>query len=317
MRCAVCTLFEGDYHLGAAVLINSLVRAGFAGTVHAGFRGPLPAWAERQVRALNPGEWEMQVTPEIRLRLITIKSEGHLTNLKPDFLLDVERAVRAETDALLFFDADLAVNIEWSYIEEWLSCGVTLCEDVNSPLAENHPKRVGWRRFFTDSNLRFRGREYANGGFVGLDWKHRRLLEVWRDMLVQIGGALGGRDVVGIEGGRRVEKYGFANCFNCTDQDALNAALEALPEIPVSFLGRQAMGFEAGRLVLPHALSPPKPWQRRYLRDAFAGIPPSAVDKVFWKQAEGALQPFAPGRLESVRRDLALASGIGRFYRRT
>ena len=40
----ICTLFEKDYHLGVAVLINSIVRGGFADSSWVGYRGELPPW---------------------------------------------------------------------------------------------------------------------------------------------------------------------------------------------------------------------------------------------------------------------------------
>ena len=41
-RQLVCTLAEGHYFYGVAALVNSLVRAGFEGTVVIGFRGERP-----------------------------------------------------------------------------------------------------------------------------------------------------------------------------------------------------------------------------------------------------------------------------------
>ena len=111
--------------------------------------------------------------------------------------------------------------------------------------------------------------------------------------------------------------YGFADCFSRTDQDALNAILEASPEIPVSFLGPEAMGFRAGRSPLPHALGNPKPWNRNYLRKALAGVPPAKVDKIYWKNVQGPIQPFSSAHITYMRIQLAICSAIGRFFRRS
>ena len=40
----VCTMAEHQYFYGVAALTNSLVRAGFKGTVVVGYRGEWPPW---------------------------------------------------------------------------------------------------------------------------------------------------------------------------------------------------------------------------------------------------------------------------------
>jgi hypothetical protein len=232
----------------------------------------------------------------------------------------LETLNRSRGDAVLYCDPDVVVNVAWRYIEEWLTCGVALCDDVNSPLAENHPRRVGWRRFFqgSDHELRFRGSRYANGGVVGVPRIHSRLLEVWIQLLDAVTAELGGAHIVGIEGrGHVIDEYGFADCFRLTDQDTLNAALEACPQIPLSFLGRQAMGFDAGTPFFPHSIGPVKPWSRRYFRDALGGKPPVRVDKIFWNAARGPLQPFPARHVTSTRRRITLAAALGRLIRRS
>jgi hypothetical protein len=317
MRVVTCTLFEKQYHLGVAVLINSLARAGFTGEFHAGFRGPLPPWAGNAIQR-DAATWDMPVEGGLRLVLKQVETSAHFTNYKPDFML--ETLAVSDADAVIYFDPDVVVNATWRYLEEWLSCGVAVCDDVNSPMAENHPRRVGWRRFFAESgaHLRYRGSRYANGGVVGVLREHARYLEVWRDLLAAVTTSLGGADVVGIGGGRNLEgAYGFADCFRQPDQDVLNAALEACPDIPVSFLGKQAMGFDAGTPQLPHATGGRKPWTRRFLREALQGRAPARVDKYFWQFADGPLRPFDMSRIRATRWRVTVASALGRFIRRT
>jgi hypothetical protein len=318
MRSIVCTLFEKQYHLGVAVLINSLAHAGYTGSVHAGFRGPLPPWAAGRAKQRDAATWILPVTDELDVLFTHLETDAHFTNYKPDFML--QTLAQTETDAVLYCDPDVVVNTSWRYIEEWLTCGVGLCDDVNSPLAENHPRRIGWRRFFqaAGQELHFRGERYANGGVVGVPRVHAHLLEVWMQLLTAATASLGGRDVVGIGGGRNLPgAYGFADCFRQPDQDTLNAALEACPQIPLSFLGRQAMGFDAGSPSLPHATGTLKPWSRRYLREALSGKPPVRVDKIFWKFVDGPLHPFTAAHVRATRLRLTVAAGLGRIIRRS
>ena len=297
-----------------------MCRCGFKGTIYAGFRGDLPPWAEKSAKPLPGGHTAVQVTPDVRLVFIPLKTSAHLTNYKPDFMLQIEALTAAESDGLIYIDPDIVLDVDWGFIEDWVSCGVAVCADVNSPLDENHPSRVGWRRFFKQygHHLQFRTTSYANGGFIGLTWNYRKLLPLWQEFMTHIGELLGGKDVVGIQGGKYLEKhYGFANCFSKTDQDAMNAILEASPDIPISFLGHEAMGFRAGHAILPHALGITKPWNRRYLMSlVITGTAPTRVDKLYWTDVEGPLKPFSPAHISSIRTQLALCSTLGRLIRR-
>ena len=317
MRIDVCTLFEGNYHLGVAVLVNSLARAGFTGTVRAGFRGPLPPWAGA-AKPIDATNWELAVPSGPGVVFTQLATGAHFTNFKPELMLGILEHSPAE--AVFYFDPDVVVNTTWLYLEEWLSCGIAVCDDVNSPVAENHPRRVGWRRFFAPLGYKLHHRTscYANAGVVGVAREHRRWLEVWREMQAAASASLGGTDVAGIGGGRSLEgAYGFADCFRQPDQDTLNAALEACPEIPVSFLGKQAMGFDAGRPALPHAIGPRKPWTRRFIREALQGRAPAGVDKCFWECAAGPLHPYTPAQVARQRGRVRLGAALGRLIRRS
>ncbi len=308
MPATVCTLFDGDYHLGAAVLANSLLAAGFSGELVAGVRGAPPPWMQgRSVLELGP----------LSVRTEVLTTSRHLTNYKPDLLL----ALRERTaDPIWYLDPDIVVDAPWSFFAEWSEAGIALCEDVNSPLSANHPRRAGWRRHFEPHGfaLSFREPAYVNGGCVGVRADHTAFLALWRDLQLAMADAIGGLDQTKLGGGTSNRMRDPHFCFNASDQDALNAAIEAAPAgLRFSILGAEAMGFRPGRTVLPHALGTPKPWRKHYIRESLAGRPPTAADKAFWLHAAGPIAPFPPSLVARRRRALRLAAFLGRFYRRS
>jgi hypothetical protein len=321
MSSVVCTLFEKDYHHGLAVLVNSLVRNGFEGTVVAGYRGPLPPWAAGVASVAGTGQKErrvLQVATGVTVEFRALETRAHFTNYKPDFMLQILGDPGLKPDLLFYLDPDIVLAVPWRFLREWASCGIALCEDVNSPLMSEHPRRVGWRRFFAQHgvDLEFRHREYVNGGCVGLSSADRPFLEMWRQLLGLVTDTVGGATAAKVEGGGVFVDKGFASCFDCSDQDALNAAIEACPDRRYSILPRSAMGFESGALVLPHAIGGLKPWRRRYLRDALLGRIPGPADKAYWRYADAPIRSMSGPRRRLRAGAQRIASAVGRVYRR-
>lgn len=322
MTIAVCTLFEKDYHFGVAGLVNSLIRNGFEGIVYAGFRGPLPPWAgAAQPAAMSgwPEARRLQITPGSALVFLPMQTQAHFTNVKPDFMLDLFARSELAIERLVYLDPDICLVSPWQFVADWLTCGVALCEDINSPLAPNHPRRMGWRRYFGDRGLalEYRADAYVNGGCCGVSRDDIRFLENWRRLSQLMSELIGGLATAKIEGGAGFRQVGFASCFDSSDQDALNAAVEMTGGMSYSVLPRAAMGFTPGAAVLPHALGAKKPWRKKFLREALGGFPPIAADKAYWQYADAPLQSMSPSRLRAARAALLLASALGRFYQRS
>lgn len=319
MNIAVCTLFEGNYGLGAGVLINSLVRHGFRGTIYAGFRGPRPFWVDSLVESPNtsgvPAKFEIR--PDVYLELLPLETSSHLTNYKPEFMLSLLRGHASDADALLYLDPDVLVNEDWQFFQDWLSCGVALCEDVNSPLHHSHPRRNGWRKFYADRGIELRGGEsfYVNGGAIGVSKADIEFVELWEQTTRMMGEKIGGLQATKVAGGHKLAMRGFAGCFDCSDQDSLNASIEAYRGA-ISLLGQEAMALKPGHAVLPHALGGRKPWNCSYLVGAFAGRPARLVDKLFWMDADSPIQVFTAGRIALKQVAIRFSAALGRVYMR-
>jgi hypothetical protein len=319
MNIHICTLFEGDYHKGVAVLVNSLVINGFKGIVFAGFRGELPPWTAVQAKTIGYGASasNLQVTEDVSVRFLPLKTKDHLTNHKPEFMLSLWRGEAKDCDVLLYLDPDIVVNESWSYFEDWLQCGVTLCEDVNSPLHATHPRREGWRQFYGPRGIDLRAGEsvYVNGGAVGTRRQDLEFLHLWERLVNLMAEEIGGLASAKVEGGQSFADRGFANCFDSSDQDSLNAALEAYHGV-VSILGQDAMGLKPGHALLPHAIGNHKPWKCSYVLSCLGGKPPRSVDKQFWRYSDYPIRAFSGLEIAAKRIALGVAAAVGRFYRR-
>jgi hypothetical protein len=328
MGSAICTLFEGHYHFGVAALTNSLYRQGYLGSIYAGYRGTLPNWAsgaKEDPSLLWPGSQTLKITEEFKIHFLPLHTKYHFANYKPDFMLELWDGPAKGVNEFFYFDPDIIVIIPWSFIKEWVSYGVVLCEDVYSPLFQNHPRRMAWRRYFGEKGipLRFKEPIYANSGFVGVSKENRSFLVMWRTIQEAIAPLIGGLDHAPLTGTGYLlphdERRSY-NPFGKTDQDAMNAAIEAW-EGEVSFIGQEGMalkpGASPGASLMPHALGKPKPWKWKPLTQALAGRPPRLVDREYWKFSNGPIISQSVSIVQSRKIAIKVAAFIGRFYKRT
>jgi len=318
----IVTLFEGDYHYGVASLTNSLFQQGFRGVIYAGYKGALPCWAAPAVQdgSLSwKGSRHLMVAKDLCICFLPIDTDYHLTNYKPDFMLQVWNLYAADSTAIFYFDPDIVVAAPWNYFEEWVLGGVALCEDVNSPLSENHPRRSAWRKFYRQHNIALTFKEplYVNGGYVGVHIENISFLAAWKKIQEVMALAIGGlnRSIFRAEDPLPVEANGPFAPFGKTDQDALNATIEAW-DGSVSIVGKDGMSFTSGVAAMPHAIGSPKPWHRKSLAEAIAGRPPRQVDHAYWSFAKGPVTVHSSAEVYRKTVLLKVSAFICRFYRR-
>jgi len=309
MNSAICTLFEGDYHYGVAALANSLYAKGYRGTIYAGYRGALPPWVVQS--KIADGFVEFTAAEGLIIRFIPLTTTIHLTNFKPDFMLNVWEKHCPQAESFFYFDPDITVMCAWSFYEEWVTAGVALCADVNPSMPVNHPLRHAWKRFYQPHGIEFR-REldmYFNGGFFGLRREDIEFLHCWRRLQEWMAPEIGGLKNVNL----RDRTY----LFHKTDQDAMNvAAMVSLA--PISPMGQDGMDFQngGGGYVMSHALGGQKPWRKRFMQSLFKrGAAPSRADRIFFRHVTAPIRLYSPAVLAGKRFVLLAAAGLGRVMR--
>ena len=308
MKIAVCTLFEGHYHFGVAGLVNSLVAAGYAGTVWVGHRGLLPSWVVEGA-GFDRSSKCLHVTPALRLQTVELNPPVSLTYYKPTFMLDILERFAPDVDAVTYMDPDMVVKCDWTAIEQWVSPdSVALVEDVNWSMPAQHPKRVRWQAFFAEhGEVPVRPLErYYNAGFVGAARAEIDMLRAWQRICGIVAACSGGT--------LHQRRVGAPDhLFHSADEDALNFTLSLSTTRLVTF-GPEAMDLAPGGKHLSHAVGSFKPWQGHHVRRALRGKPPNVAAEWFYRFAKGPLLPFSPSKLARRRVSMQTALALGMFY---
>jgi hypothetical protein len=321
MTSAICTLYEGHYHHGVAALSNSLFRNGFRGSIYVGYRGvELPPWANKAID--NPElKWEnaksLRIVEGLELHFLPVVTCYHLTNYKPDFMLELWDGPAKDAESMFYVDPDIILIAPFIYLQEWINCGVALCEDINSPLQEFHPRRVSWRHYYKkyDIELNFKNQIYVNGGFIGVLRKDIDFLRIWKIQQEVMSDIIGGLNRSGFKNGDQLlpEFIGDFSPFGNVDQDALNTTIEVYKG-KISFMGKEAMGFCYGVILLPHAVGQRKPWLIKPFIDWMLGLSPRIVDKEFWKNTKTPIQSFSSKKIVWINFQIKITSFLGRIY---
>lgn len=310
MTTAICTLFEGHYHLGAAALINSVHAAGFRGRIICGFRGDLPPWAQ-PTRNEGGGIVARDLGDGLEIWFVPLATKIHFTNYKPSFMLEMWNGPAAGAEKFCYFDPDIVVKCPWAVLERWMDGGVALCEDVNNYVPARHPVRLEWRAWMDQHEVPLVTSDldrYYSAGFIGVPHASRDLLTLWARLIEGVGASLG--DLGSLKSGAPTQ------LFHTPDQDALNIALMA-SATTVNAAGPEAMDFAHGGHLLSHAIGGRKPWRGGFIGQALRGYPPSLANKAFFEHVSSPLEVFPAAKRKRMLLALQLAAFVGRFYRRT
>jgi hypothetical protein len=261
----VFTLCEPKYLVGAAALFNSLIAKNFRGTFIVGIKGQPGGWLKKPFPALPN---------DVRLRVVEIATERHLAQLKAIFALRVLDELEPDCAGVIYLDPDIVVKAEWSDFAKQALAACSVCADENPPLWTTDLRPwLNFSREATGQEVRLDG-PCINSGYFGVARKHRRVLELW-EQLISACVARGFDPRSFVWNGERPLPFFFV------DQDMLNLAIR-LAGVPIWIGGPETMDFTPGGAWLSHAISTPKPWERWYLPRALAGRAVRRCDIAFW-----------------------------------
>lgn len=316
MNSVICTLFENHYHYGVAALTNSLHRHGFKGPIYAGYRGSLPEWANQAKEDTSltwPGSRTIQISNEINLHFLPLNTEFHLTNFKPNFMLQLWEGPAKSAEAIAYFDPDIVVKCKWDFFENWMLYGVALVHEITAnDMPPTHPLRKAWGGVICKAGKRPMRElhSYINGGFCGVSKKYIEFLKSWIEIFET------GIKHFNLSAEQWGHGFDRTYIFYAQDQDALNITAMC-SESPLSEIGPEGMDFIPGGWTMSHALGYLKPWKKNFLLSVLKGNPPTLADRSYWENVEGPLKIHNSFYIQIKIFSLKAAAFFSRFYRRS
>ncbi|MEJ7560470.1 MAG: hypothetical protein WKF66_19330 [Pedobacter sp.] len=312
---AICTLFEGSYHVGVATLINSVSKHGFKGSVFVGYKGSLPEWCSVATSDASLG-WvgakTLILNANLSVHFLPVTVSYQLTNYKPVFMLELFAGPCLDVDQIAYFDPDIVVKSRWDFFKTWMTHGVALVHEiVNNDMPPTHPIRMEWAKVASLCNRTVERdlSSYINAGFFGVSKNCIDFLELFRDIIEVAKKNYHFEDSVFQMNTDR------SDIFYAHDQDALNIAAMCC-RCPISEMGPEAMDFTNGGFTMAHAVGSPKPWAKKFISSALKGIPPTMAEKVFWENVSGPITIYTASRIRITSISIKIAGFIGRFYKR-
>jgi hypothetical protein len=305
----VCTVAEGSYFNGLAALANSLVRAGFEGSVVVGYRGRKPPWA-KLLKIKNGAPHIYEVTATVDLHFVELFGTWHLANLKA-YLINQIFEKFVDVDLVYYFDTDIVITCPWSTLVGWARNGVVVVLDMaDTYMSPHHAYRRAWQDLSARQSLKSRDFSgYVNSGCVGVNRGFAEFPRVWSLLMEEL--EREGADM------QKFKNWAGRLEFARMDQDMLNATIMAT-DTPIALLGSEAMGLFpwAGEVML-HAMFYQKPWARNYIFDALRGFPPNRSYRSYWEFVDGPIRPFGEWELRRRKMAVAIARFIGLFHTRS
>lgn len=302
------TLAEGDYFLGAAALLNSVVAHGtYVDKVVIGYRHGLPDWLPATTPSRNGRTF--LTGSGLPVELVEMDGSLHMVHEKPRWFHHLTEVLEPTAEEFFFFDSDIVIKNRMSFFGEWVEEGVAVCGDVNYEFAPDHPIRRKWRRVGEAGGAPTINElgAYFNSGFLGWRREHAEFITDWNrafDLLAPYSGDM--------------TKFRVKNrsaMVLSTNQDSLNLAL-MITRVPYATLGPEAMAFDHGLQLMDHPLGP-KPWRRNFFRDMLNGNTPRDGDVSFWRAVNGSeLSPVPQSQQQFKLRSCQFYRFLGRFYKR-